>query len=166
MNFIEKVGYKVSFIAKMLTYRVCYRRSFYAGKNLSFRRGFTVNINENGVLRIGSDVFFNNDCSINCREHISIGDKCIFGENVKIYDHNHRFSKFESPILDQGYTTRQVSIGDNCWIGSNVVILPGSIIHSNSIIGAGCIISGEIPDGVIVTSNRELQFVKRKRNGK
>lgn len=45
-----------------------------------------------------------------------------------------------------------------------IVILPGTIIGSNSIIGAGSVISGEIPEGVVVTSERELQFVRRRVN--
>ena len=71
---------------------------------------------------IGNHVFFNNDCSINCKDEIIIGNNCILGENVRIYD-------------------------------------------QNSIIGAGCVISGDIPSGVIVISNRELHYKQRSRNG-
>ena len=59
---------------------------------------------------------------------------------------------------------KNVVIGDNCWIGSNVVILPGVEIGANSIIGAGCVISESIPEGVIATFNRELRYTKRDRD--
>ena len=149
---------------KMFKYKLVYGKMFTAGKNFSFRKRFTININDGGKLIIGHHVFFNNDCSINCKGNVTIGNLCIFGENVKIYDHNHKFSDYGKPIIEQGYTVRSVHIGDNCWIGSNVVILPGTNICANSIIGAGCVISGDIPEGAIVTSNRELHYTQRKRN--
>ena len=88
----------------------------------------------------------------------------IFGEGVRIYDHNHRFSNYVKPIIEQGYNVKSVHIGENCWIGSNCVILPGANIQSDSIIGAGCVISEDIPRGMIVTSNRELHYKQRRRN--
>ena len=164
MDIWDKVGYKIIFIMKMFKYRIVYGRAFSTGKSFSFRKRFTVNVNQGGRLTIGSHVFFNSDCSINCKQEVIIGDYCIFGENVKIYDHNHRFLDYSKPIIEQGYSVRSIHIGNNCWIGSNVVILPGSIVGSNSIIGAGSVISGEIPEGVIVTANRELHYVKRRRD--
>lgn len=164
MNILDKIAYKIIFVMKMFKYTITYGKSFTYGKAFSFRKRFTVNINDGGKLVIGNHVFFNNDCSINCKDEIVIGDYCIFGENVRIYDHNHRFSNYVKPIIEQGYTLKSVYIGENCWIGSNVVILPGSNIQSNSIIGAGSVISGEIPEGVIVTLNRELRYKQRSRN--
>lgn len=46
-------------------------------------------IDKKGEVRIGDDVFFNNYCSLNAIDSISIGDGTVFGENVKVYDHNH-----------------------------------------------------------------------------
>jgi protein CpsH len=165
MGILKKIGYKVSFLIKIMEYKISYGNRFQIGNNLAFRKRFSVNISKNGNLKIGNDVFFNDDCSLNCKLDINVGDDCIFGQNVKIYDHNHSFSDYLKPIRKQGYSLKPVKIGDNCWIGSNVVILPGTIIGSNSIIGAGSVISGEIPEGVIVTSERELQFVRRRVNG-
>lgn len=164
MNVLDKIGYKIIFAMKVFKYTIAYGKSFSFGKVFSFRKRFMVNINNGGKLTIGNHVFFNNDCSINCKEEITIGDYCIFGENVRIYDHNHRFSDYSAPIIEQGYTVKSVHIGENCWIGSNVVILPGSNVQSNSIIGAGCVISEDIPEGVIVTSNRELHYKQRSRD--
>lgn len=99
----------------------------------------------NAKIFVGKNCFFNNDCSIAANEMICIGDNNLFGENVKIYDHNHKFDK-DSLIKSQGYSNSSVTIGDNCWIGSNVVILKGTIIENNCVIGAGCIVSGIIPE--------------------
>lgn len=50
-------------------------------------------------VKIGDNVFFNNGTSIAAKEKIEIGDNCIFGENVKIYDHNHVFKDLQKPIM-------------------------------------------------------------------
>ena len=87
-----------------------------------------------------------------------IGHHTLFGENVKIYDHNHVFNKKNEYVVNQGFSTGKVIIGNNCWIGSNTVILKGSRIGNNCVIGAGCVISGEIPDGTIVKRKNNLIF--------
>ena len=79
-------------------------------------------------VKIGDNVFFNNGTSIAAKEKIEIGDNCIFGENVKIYDHNHVFKDLQKPIMKQGFSTKSVHIGSNCWLGSNVVVLCGANI--------------------------------------
>lgn len=88
-------------------------------------------------------------------DNVTIGDNSIFGENVKIYDHNHRFNILNKTVKEQGYTKDCISIGNNCWIGSNVVVLKGTKIGNNCVIGAGVTLSGDIPDGTIVKQNKD-----------
>ena len=83
----------------------------------------------------------------------------IFGENVKIYDHNHRFNQLKE-LRKQGFSNGSVVIGERCWISSNVTILKGTEIGNNCVIGAGCVISGKIPDDTIVKLNQDLTFEK------
>lgn len=89
-----------------------------------------------------------------------IGSNSIFGENVKIYDHNHRFNMPNRLIKNSGYSYGSVSIGSNCWIGSNVILLKGAEIGNNCVIGAGCVIDSKIPSNSIVTNTRELKIQK------
>lgn len=107
---------------------------------------------EDGQLVIGNNTFFNNFCTVNCLKKITIGDNCLFGEGVKIYDHNHNYRDTDKPINKQGYNFGEVVIGDNCWIGSNVVIVKGVSIGDNVIIGANSIIFEDIPSNHIVKS--------------
>lgn len=109
------------------------------------------------LIKIGSGVYFNRHCSIVAMEKITIGENCLFGENVKIYDHNHRF-KSDSLIKDQGYKTAQITIGSNVWVGSNVTILKGVTVGDNSVIGAGCIISEYIPANHVVSMQPGLSI--------
>lgn len=159
---IRKIRLKIGFILGLLYYKAIYKKSFVFGEGSVFRKRFEVNIDvPNGHIIVGKSVFFNNDCSINCHGEIVIGDRCIFGEGVRIYDHNHIFRSLNTPISKQGYSVKSVRIGEGCWIGSNVCILSGADIGDHTIIGAGTIVSGVIPAHSIVTAQRELIVVER-----
>ena len=135
---------------KKAIYKITNRNRVSFGRGFTFRKRFNLLVDKNGNLEIGENCFFNNDCSINCLNYISIGDGSIFGEGVRIYDHNHKFSDVTRPIKEQGYSLGNVKIGKHCWIGSNVIILKGADIGDNCVIGAGCVISERIKDGSIV----------------
>jgi len=109
-------------------------------------------------LLIGKNVFFNNNCSINCLDKIEIGSNTMFGEGVKLYDHNHltTISDSELSISKAEFSKAPIIIGKNCWIASNVIILKGVTIGDNSIIGAGCIIHKSVPSNSIVKNNQNL----------
>lgn len=128
-------------------------------KNVSFRDFCKIRSGENSKLEIGENVFFNNGCSINCLSDIQIGNDCQFGEDVKLYDHNHSYKNSEININKQGYTFGSIKIGSNCWIGSNVIILKGVEIGNNVVVGAGCIIYQSIPPNTTII-NKQLLEVK------
>jgi len=106
-----------------------------------------------GRLMIGSNVSFNNYCSVNCMEQVEIGDDTWFGEGVRIYDHNHNYKTPGVPFTKQGMTTGKVKIGDNCWIGSNTVILQNVTIGDNCVIGANNLIYKSVPPNTIVKAS-------------
>lgn len=155
MNILFRVIRKADIVCRRIVYNI-FSNNISVGKRLNFRRRFEINAVDGGTVKIGNKVFFNNDCSINAHKSIEIGDNCIFGENVKIYDHNHIFKDLSKPIYKQGFKCKNVIIGNDCWIGSNTVILAGSIIGDHCIVGAGCIISGIIPSNSIVRSGRDI----------
>ena len=130
--------------------KIIYGKKIIFHKKITWRKGFVVMIGKSGKVQIGDGCYFNNNCSLDCTKYIEIGENSIFGENVKIYDHNHCFRSSTIPIKKQGYSNGMVIIGKNCWIGSNVVILKNSKIGDHCVIGAGCCISGEVPSHTIV----------------
>lgn len=149
-NFHRNLRSKIIIIIN----KMIYRNSFQYGKNFYVQKGFIVTIEDNGRVRIGNNVFFNNYCSLNSLLSIEVEDNCIFGENVKIYDHNHIYTRSSVPVNNQGFTTGKIIIRENTWIASNVTILKGVTIGKNCVVGANCVISSDIPDNSIVTSNR------------
>lgn len=125
------------------------------GKETVTRRNNTFRV-EGGRLTIGDKCFFNEGVSITCKESIRIGDRTQIGNNVVMVDHDHaNHRKWDE------YKTEPIVIGNNVWIGANSVILRGSKIGDNSIIGAGCIIKGEIPENSKVMQNRQIVILKK-----
>lgn len=174
-KFITIAYWKSYFLIHYLYFKVLYNKRIRIGKKCYIHKGtkivldndsrleignhffsrdyFYINVVENGRISIGNNVFFNNFCSINSMKAISIGNDCIFGENVRIYDHNHIYSNPELLIKDQGFLSENIEIGDNCWIGSNVVILKGVTIGRGSIIGANTVVFKNVGKDTILLSN-------------
>ena len=148
----------------IIFYRLFYRGKIVMPASCRFRFGFNIIIDApSAKVKIGNKCFFNNYCSINALNYIEIGDNTFFGENVKIYDHNHKYSNPDVPIANQGFSSAPIRIGSNCWIGSNVVILKGVTIGGHCVIGAGCIIHKDIPANTIVVNcqNLSIQEIKQ-----
>lgn len=102
-------------------------------------------------IETGKNFFANYNCTIIDVARVTIGDNCQFAPNVSIYTAGHpvhpdsRNSLYEYGI--------GVSIGDNVWIGGSTVILPGVHIGSNTVIGAGSVVTKDIPDWVVAAGN-------------
>lgn len=102
-------------------------------------------------IEVGKNFFANYNCTIIDVAKVTIGDNCQMAPNVAIYTAGHpvhpvsRNSMYEYGI--------EVSIGDNVWIGGNTVILPGVHIGSNTVIGAGSVVTKDIPEWVIAAGN-------------
>ncbi|KXH83026.1 acyltransferase [Chryseobacterium kwangjuense] len=129
------------------------------GKSVEFRNYSSILVTRGATLEIGDHFFMNNFCSINCLEHISIGENTLFGENVKLYDHNHAYETSpEFKLYSSEFTKAPITIGSNCWLGSNVTVLKGVTIGDNCIIGAGCTIYKDIPSNTQVVNKQDLTF--------
>lgn len=90
----------------------------------------------------------------------SISGKCIIGNDVMmgpqciIYTWNHKFDDLTTTMRGQGFQEEKpVIIGDDVWIGGRVIILPGVHIGSHSIIGAGSVVTKDVPEWAIVAGN-------------
>jgi acetyltransferase-like isoleucine patch superfamily enzyme len=126
--------------------------NFIINENVTCRSFCNFSVYEGANLIIGKNVFFNNYCSVNCLCSIEIGDGTIFGEGVKIYDHNHLINKTETTVIvsKDDFVKKPIKIGEKCWIGSNVTILQGVVIGDNVVIGANNLIFNSIPSNTIV----------------
>ena len=119
------------------------------GHLVYLRRNTEIEAGDQGSIQIGNHVFFNKNCMIVARSSIRIGNDCLFGEDVSIYDHNHAYSQPGVPFRLQGYSSSPVTIGNNVWVGAKSFIGAGVTIGDNVIIAAGSIITKDVPSGCI-----------------
>lgn len=128
------------------------------GKLVRARSGTRIKVREGAEIQIGDNTSFNYGCIVISHEKIIIGKDVQFGPNVFIYDHDHDF-RVENGLKDLKYKTSPVVIGDNVWIGANTVILRGTKIGNNCVIGAGSVIKGEYLDNSIIYQKRNTSIV-------
>lgn len=114
-------------------------------------------VSNGAYLKIGNDCYFNMNVFIGSNNEINIGNHCIFGPGVVVTDNDHKFNK-NSGISCNQYNNGTISIGNECWFGANSVILKNTHIGDGCVIGAGCIIKGEIPSNSIITNNQNLHI--------
>lgn len=162
MFIIHRINMTIKRLTQQLYYKIIFGNKVLFGENFRSRGKFNLFVDKTGAITFGKNVFLNNDFSANCQNRIEIGDNCIFGENVKMYDHNHVFAKRNIPISKQGFNSATIKIGKDCWIGSNVTILKGVQIGDNCVIGANCLIYKNIPSNSVVKLKEQLIISERK----
>ena len=107
---------------------------------------------KNSNITIGEEVLINNNLFVCCMCEVNIESHTLIGEGVMIMDFDaHGINKNER-ITSIG-NVRPIYIGENVWIGSKAIILAGTIIGKNSIVGAGAVVKGIFPENVIIAGN-------------
>ncbi len=102
-------------------------------------------------IEVGKDFFANYNCTLLDVARIKIGDYCQLAPNVSIYTAGHPVYPVSR---DSGYEYgKEVTIGDHVWIGGNTVVCPGVHIGNNVVIGAGSVVTKDIPDWCIAAGN-------------
>lgn len=122
-------------------------RVFFARRIIS-KCGKGVNIEHNAKftprLSLGDRSGVGIDCEINGK--VEIGNCVMMGPEVIIYTSGHMFDSTEIPMMDQGDTEeKSVVIGNDVWIGRRVMIMPGVHIGDGCVIGAGAVVTKDIP---------------------
>ena len=101
-------------------------------------------VERGGELTIGDRTFVNYGVSIGATRSITIGAGCSLGPYVNIVD--SAFHRIEPERRDERPESEPVRIGDNVWLGVRVIVLPGVTIGDGSVVGAGSVVTGDIPE--------------------
>ena len=109
------------------------------------------------TIEIGNAVRVNSTCHIGAINRIVIGDSCLLGSHVFITDHAHgRFTPDDvmiHPSDRELYSKGEVVIGERCWLCENVTVLPGVHIGKGCVIGAGSVVTRDVPDYSMAAGN-------------
>lgn len=85
---------------------------------------------------------------------VHIGNDVMMGTDCLIYTRNHEFNRLDIVMRDQGpQPIKPVIIGNNVWIGGRVIILPGVHIADGVVVGAGAVVTKNVPENCIVAGN-------------
>jgi len=102
-----------------------------------------------GDVKIGRGVWrsfaLSGGCYIQGVNGVRIGDDTIFAPGVKIISANHQFGEFSKSEKD-----RPIVIGRHCWLGANAIVLPGVHLGDNVVVGAGAVVTRDVPEGTVV----------------
>ena len=102
-------------------------------------------------IEVGKNFFANYNCTIIDVAKVRIGDNCQFAPNVSIYTAGHPIHPVSrNSLYEYG---KEVIIGDTAWHGGNTVICPGVHVGSNTVIGAGSVVTRDIPDWCVAAGN-------------
>lgn len=102
-------------------------------------------------ISLGANVFFNFNCVILDVARVRIGARVLFGPAVQVYAATHPLDAQERASgLELG---RPVEIGDDVWVGGGAIVCPGVRIGARSVIGAGSVVTRDIPEGVLAAGN-------------
>jgi acetyltransferase-like isoleucine patch superfamily enzyme len=110
-------------------------------------------LGDRSVVTIGDRCLIGKGTGIVGHEDIEIGDDVFTGHNVYITDASHGYDDPDTPIGRQFGEPRPVRIGPGSWLGHGTIVLPGSCIGSHVVVGAGSVVTGELPDFSVAVGN-------------
>ncbi len=102
-------------------------------------------------VHLGSNIYMNSNTTMVDDGHIYIGDYVQIGPNITIATANH---PIDPELRKRGLQyNKDVHIGNNVWIGANTIIVPGVTIGDDTVIGAGSVVTKDIPSHVVAVGN-------------
>ncbi len=119
------------------------------GRNVWIEPDFRCEFGKN--ISIGDDVYINFGCVILDCGQVRIGNNTLIGPNVGLFSGNHSTDAEERAA--GGLIPKPITIGNRVWLCGNVTVVPGVAIGDDTIIGAGSVVTRDIPSGVIAAGN-------------
>ncbi len=119
------------------------------GKDLFIQTPFYCDYGSNIV--VGDNVYFNFNCVVLDVMKVSIGSRTMMGPNVQIYTATHPINYKERATGLE--FAKPITIGEDVWLGGNTVVCPGVSIGDRSVIGAGSVVTKDIPADVFAAGN-------------
>lgn len=130
-----------------------------------------IRVEKNGTLEIGDNVYIGDDVIISAAENVVIGSDTLLAHGVQVFDNTSHPVKWE----ERAYHFRMllgkekkkeieipaqgVKIGNNCWLSMNSIVLKGVTVGDRSVVGAGSVITSDIPADTFKAGN--VNFIER-----
>jgi acetyltransferase-like isoleucine patch superfamily enzyme len=131
------------------------------GDGVAIERGVVVSTSDKGRVRIGNHVYIGEYSVLTSNEEIDIGDNVLISPQNFITDFNHIFQDSTTPIRCQGIRTKKVTIQKDVWIGAGCKILMGVTVGEGAVIGAGAVVTQDVPPYQVVAGN-PAEIIKKR----
>ena len=102
-------------------------------------------------IEIGDNVQINEYSRITV--NVKIGSDVMIAPNVQFISSDHRFDRLDVPMSEQGGYDGEIHIGDDVWIGTNAIVLVDVKVGDHAIVGAGSIVTKDVPEYAVVAGN-------------
>lgn len=116
----------------------------------------SVQIADPQLVSIGNNCHFQNDTKLfGCGGGIEIGDGTIFSHEIQVFARNHYYDGEDLKLLpyDERFSCEKVVVGKYVWVGARSIILPGVTIGDGAVIGAGSVVTKDVPPCAVVGGN-------------
>jgi acetyltransferase-like isoleucine patch superfamily enzyme len=123
------------------------------GDNVSIEKGVVISTSERGKINIGNNVYIGEYSVLTSNKEIEIGDNVFISPHSDIVDFNHIYQDRSIPVNRQGVTTKKITIQEDVWIGSGCKILMGVTVGKGAVVGAGSIVTKDVPSYHVVAGN-------------
>lgn len=123
------------------------------GNNTVVERGGEITALGGGRVKIGDNTRIGSFCNIRSDSGISIGSDCYVAQFVSIVDGGYEFRDKTLPIASSRYRSKASCVGNNVWLGVGAVILPGVTVGDGAVVGAGAIVTRDVPPYAVAVGN-------------
>jgi len=144
--------------SRWVRYWVCKHLFAKCGRGVKIEHG--ASFGDGSLVEIGDYSAIGIDCRV---LSVVMGKHIMMGPDVTFIAYNHNFSDPDKSMQGRGYLPADpITVGDNSWFGTKVIVLPGRKIGRCAIIGAGAVVTKDVPDYAIVAGNpaRIIRFRK------
>ncbi len=117
----------------------------YLGNSVLLNKEVEIEVKAGATVEIGDRTFINKNTWISAGASIKIGQDCLIAPYVGIVATNRSYADPDTPINRQEPTSKGITIGDDCWLGHRVSVLDGVTIGQGCVIGAGAVVTKDIP---------------------
>lgn len=125
-------------------------RGIVLGDWVSIERNSWLHCGNSGYIKIENNTFIGCNCVIGAGGGVTIGEHVLIGQTVNFHAENHNFERLDQLIDLQGVALKEIIVAGNVWIGSQTVILGGVSIESGAVIGAGAVVTQDVPYNAVV----------------
>lgn len=148
-NKVDKIMYKIRWFL-IRTVKIL-SQDKYVRMYRKLLADYGMNIDPNNWGYIDPSVFFDNYDY----QKITIGQNVTISRDVLVLNHDFSITQGLTAMgmKQTGYFLQEVNIGNDCFIGAKAVLLPGAFIGKHSIVGAGAVVKGTIPENSVVIGN-------------